>query len=115
MTALYEKYSQEGKGLRILGFPCNQFGGQEPGTEADIKKFVEQYKVTWNLTSKVDVNGDGAHPLWKYMKSKKGGTLGSFIKWNFTKFLVDTDGQVIKRFGPNNVPNDMEDDLKKLL
>jgi len=118
LTALYEKYSaplEGSKGLRIIGFPCNQFGGQEPGTEAEIKKFVEQFNVTWNLTSKVDVNGDGAHPLWKYMKSKKGGTLGSFIKWNFTKFLVDKEGQVISRFGPPSDPNDMEPDIKKLL
>jgi glutathione peroxidase-family protein len=118
LTALYEKYSaplEGSKGLRIIGFPCNQFGSQEPGTEAEIKKFVEQYNVTWNLTSKVDVNGDGAHPLWKYMKSKKGGTLGSFIKWNFTKFLVDPEGKVIGRYATTTDPIDMEKDIKKLL
>lgn len=102
LTELYEKYSE--KGLRIIGFPCNQFGGQEPGTEAEIKEFIKQFNVTFDMTSKVDVNGDNAHPLWKYMKSKKGGTMGAFIKWNFTKFVVDKDGQVVERFGPPTDP-----------
>jgi len=117
LTALYEKYSSlEGsKGLRILGFPCNQFGGQEPGTEAEIKKFVEKYNVTWNFSSKVDVNGDKAHPLWKYLKKKKGGTLGDFIKWNFTKFLIDSNGQPVTRYATTTDPMDMEKDIKKLL
>lgn len=102
MTELYEKYSE--KGLRILGFPCNQFGGQEPGTEAEIKEFAAGYNATWDFASKIDVNGDGAHPLWKYLKSKKSGSVGAFIKWNFTKFLVDKQGQVVERYGPTTDP-----------
>jgi len=113
LTALHEKYG-ESAGLRILGFPCNQFGGQEPGTEAEIKKFAEGYGVKWDLASKIDVNGDNAHPLWKYLKSKKGGTLGKFIKWNFTKFLIGADGQVVERYGPTTNPMEMEGDLNKL-
>jgi glutathione peroxidase-family protein len=104
LTALHEKYG-ETAGLRIIGFPCNQFGGQEPGTEAEIKAFAQGYNVKWDLASKIDVNGDNAHPLWKYMKSKQGGTLGSFIKWNFTKFLIDKEGQVVARYGPPTNPN----------
>lgn len=105
MTALHEKYEAT-NGLRILGFPCNQFGGQEPGTEAEIKEFArDKYNVKWDLTSKVNVNGDDAHPLWKYMKSKQGGTLGNFIKWNFTKFIVDKSGQIVARYGPTTDPN----------
>lgn len=119
LTALHEKYSSPADGspgLRILGFPCNQFGGQEPGTDAEIKEFAtSKYHVKWDLASKIDVNGDNAHPLWKYMKSKKGGTLGSFIKWNFTKFLVDRQGQVIKRYGPTENPIEIEPEILKLL
>jgi glutathione peroxidase-family protein len=97
-----------------LGFPCNQFGGQEPGTEEEIKKFAEEkYSARWDLASKIDVNGDKAHPLWKYMKHKQGGTLGNFIKWNFTKFIIDKKGQVVGRYAPTTDPMDMEKDLKK--
>jgi len=113
LTELYDKYAE--KGLRIIGFPCNQFGGQEPGTEAEIKEFVKQFNVTFDMTSKIDVNGEKAHPLWKYMKSKKGGTLGSFIKWNFTKFLVDKEGQIVERFGPPTDPMEMEKEIVKLM
>lgn len=112
MTALHEKYGEKA-GLRILGFPCNQFGGQEPGTEAEIKAFAAGYNVHWDLASKVDVNGDKAHPLWKYMKAKQGGTLGKFIKWNFTKFVIDKEGQVIARYGTTTNPSEMEKDLNK--
>jgi len=112
LQALYEKYS-ESHGLRILGFPCNQFGGQEPGTEADIKEFIKKYNVQFDMYSKINVNGDNTHPLFSYLKSKLGGTLGSFIKWNFTKFVVDKNGQPVKRFGPNEEPNAMEPDLLK--
>ncbi|GFQ91903.1 phospholipid hydroperoxide glutathione peroxidase [Trichonephila clavata] len=101
------------QGLRILGFPCNQFGGQEPGTEAEIKEFVKQYNVQFDMFSKIDVNGDKTHPLWSYLKKKQGGTLGNFIKWNFTKFLIDKEGQPVKRYAPNVAPNDIEPDLKK--
>ncbi|CAG7822021.1 unnamed protein product [Allacma fusca] len=86
----------------------------EPGTEAEIKEFIKKYNVDFDMASKIDVNGDDAHPLWKYMKSKQGGMLGSFIKWNFTKFVVNKDGQVVKRFGPNEDPISMEPDLQKL-
>jgi len=113
LTELHNKYG-ESNGLRVLGFPCNQFGGQEPGTEADIKKFAEGYGVKWDLSSKIDVNGDHTHPLWKYMKSKKSGMLGKFIKWNFTKFLIGPDGQVVERYGPQVNPVEMESDLNKL-
>jgi len=112
LTALHEQYG-ETSGLRVLGFPCNQFGGQEPGSEAEIKAFADGYKVRWDLASKVDVNGDKVHPLWKYMKSKQGGTLGSFIKWNFTKFVIDKQGQVVARYGPTTNPSEMEKDLIK--
>jgi phospholipid-hydroperoxide glutathione peroxidase len=118
LTALYEKYSSPAdgsKGLKIIGFPCNQFANQEPGTEAEIKEFVKQYNVTFDLTSKVNVNGDEAHPLWKWMKSQKGGTLIDAIKWNFTKFLLDRSGQVIERFGTTTDPFDMEKDIEKLM
>jgi len=113
MGELFDKYS-ESKGLRILGFPSNQFAGQEPGTENEIKDFVcTNYKAKYDFSSKVDVNGVNAHPIWKYMKSKQGGTLGSFAKWNFTKFLIDKKGQVVKRYGPNTEPKEMEKDLLK--
>ncbi|CAB1326569.1 unnamed protein product, partial [Coregonus sp. 'balchen'] len=94
------------KGLRILGFPCNQFGGQEPGTEVEIKEFVKQFDVQFDMFSKIDVNGDNAHPLFKWMKEQpKGkGTLGNNLKWNFTKFLIDREGQVVKRYGPMDDP-----------
>jgi len=113
LQALYEKYS-ETKGLRILGFPCNQFGSQEPGTEAEIKEFVKKFNVSFDLFSKINVNGGDTHPLFKYLKYKQGGLLGDFIKWNFTKFLIDKNGQPIKRYGPNTPPKDIEPDLNKL-
>uniref|UniRef100_A0AAR2LBZ9 Glutathione peroxidase n=1 Tax=Pygocentrus nattereri TaxID=42514 RepID=A0AAR2LBZ9_PYGNA len=95
------------KGLRILGFPCNQFGKQEPGSEEEIKEFAQGYNAEFDLFSKIDVNGDGAHPLWKWMKEQpKGkGTLGNNIKWNFTKFLIDKEGHVVKRYGPMDDPS----------
>jgi phospholipid-hydroperoxide glutathione peroxidase len=107
LTTLYEKYSSPAdgsKGLKIIGFPCNQFGGQEPGTEAEIKEFAKKFNVTFDMTSKVNVNGSEAHPLWKYLKSKKKGSLIDAIKWNFTKFLVDKKGQPIERVGTTTDP-----------
>jgi len=113
-VSLYDKYEKDG--LRILAFPCNQFGHQEPGTNAEIAKFAAGYGVKFDMYSKIDVNGDDAHPLWKFLKSKQGGALGmDFIKWNFTKFLVDRDGVPIKRFGPKESPDSMEADIKKCL
>jgi glutathione peroxidase len=115
LEALYEKL--HGKGLEILGFPCNQFGEQEPGTEAEIESFCElNYGVTFPMFAKVDVNGDAAAPLYKYLKKEKPGLLGSeAIKWNFTKFLVDRDGKVIERYAPNTEPSAIAGDIEKLL
>jgi len=102
--------------LRIAAFPCNQFGGQEPWPEPEIKKWVqEQFGVTFDLYAKVNVNGNDAHPLWKWLKQKQGGTLGDFIKWNFSKFLVDRQGVPVKRYGPNVMPEEIEPDIVKLL
>jgi len=113
LTELHRKYGAT-EGLSILGFPCNQFANQEPGTEAEIKEFIKKYNVEFDMASKINVNGDNAHPLWKYMKSKQGGLLASFIKWNFTKFIIDKEGRVVKRFGPHEDPLNMEPDLQKL-
>ncbi|KAG7456727.1 hypothetical protein MATL_G00239020 [Megalops atlanticus] len=105
------------KGLRILGFPCNQFGKQEPGTEEEIKEFAKGYNAEFDLFSKIDVNGDNAHPLWKWMKEQpKGkGTLGNNIKWNFTKFLINREGHVVKRYSPMDDPSVVEKDLPSYL
>ena len=115
LEALYEKL--HGKGLEILGFPCNQFGEQEPGTEAEIESFCElNYGVTFPMFEKVDVNGDSASPLYKYLKKEKPGLLGlEAIKWNFTKFLVDRNGKVIERYAPNTEPAAITGDIEKLL
>uniref|UniRef100_A0A8C5NA94 Glutathione peroxidase n=2 Tax=Gouania willdenowi TaxID=441366 RepID=A0A8C5NA94_GOUWI len=105
------------KGLRILGFPCNQFGGQEPGTEAEIKEFAKGYNAEFDLFSKIEVNGDDAHPLWKWMKAQSEGKgfMTNNIKWNFTKFLINKEGKVVKRYGPTDDPNVIEKDLPKYL
>ena len=115
LEKLYEKL--HGKGLEVLGFPCNQFGAQEPGDEKAIEQFCElNYGVTFPMFAKVDVNGANASPLFKHLKSEKKGLLGSeAIKWNFTKFLVDRDGTVVERFAPNAEPKDLEPDVAKLL
>jgi len=115
LEALYEKL--HGKGLEILGFPCNQFGEEEPGSEAEIESFCElNYGVTFPMFAKVDVNGDGAAPLYKFLKKEKPGLLGSeAIKWNFTKFLVDRNGKVIERYAPNTEPAAIAGDIEKLL
>ncbi len=115
LEALYKKYKS--KGLVILGFPCNQFGGQEPGTEADIKEFCSlNYQVSFPLFSKIDVNGDNAHPLYVYLKDEAPGILGSkAIKWNFTKFLVDKSGKVIERYATQTTPEDIDSKISELL
>ena len=114
MVQLYDTYSEQG--LRVLAFPCNQFGGQEPGTPDDIKKFVAGYGVKFDMFAKIKVNGSDTDPLWEYLKSKQGGTLGNFIKWNFTKFVVDRKGQPVARFGPGEDPIPaVEEAVKKLL
>ena len=102
------------KGLVILGFPCDQFGHQEPGNESEIKDFCSlTYDVTFPMYAKVDVNGDAAHPLWKWLKDEKGGFLGiDAIKWNFSKFLVGRDGHVIKRYAPTDKPASLASDLQ---
>ena len=108
LEALHEKY--HAKGFSVLGFPCNQFGGQEPGTEAEIQQFcTTTYGVGFPLFAKVEVNGANADPLWRYLKGEKPGVLGSeAIKWNFTKFLVSREGQVQRRFAPSDKPEDLD-------
>ena len=105
------------KGLEVLGFPCNQFGAQEPGSEADIAQFCEMnYGVSFPMFAKVDVNGGHASPLYRHLKSAKPGVLGSeAIKWNFTKFLVDREGNVVERYAPQTEPKALEADIGKLL
>jgi glutathione peroxidase len=115
LEALYEKF--HGRGLEVLGFPCNQFGEQEPGDESAIAQFCEvNYGVTFPMFAKVDVNGDDASPLFKHLKSAKKGILGSeAIKWNFTKFLVDRKGNVVERYAPKTEPKELENDVRTLL
>jgi len=113
LVELHEKYG-ESKGLKILAFPCNQFGNQEPGTNEEIKEFAQgKYGVKFDLFSKIDVNGDTAHPLWKYLKYKKSGFMVDAIKWNFTKFLIDKNGQAVLRYATTTNPMAMEEDLLK--
>jgi len=105
-----------GRGFNVLGFPCDQFGGQEPGTDEEIGAFCEKsFGVTFPLFSKIEVNGDGTHPLYTWLKSEKGGLLGSKIKWNFTKYLVGKDGQVVGRYSPTTKPEKITDDIEKAL
>ncbi|MBS0321984.1 MAG: glutathione peroxidase [Proteobacteria bacterium] len=105
------------RGFDVLGFPCNQFGAQEPGTEAEIAQFCEtSFGVTFPLFAKIDVNGAGANPLYKFLKEEKPGILGSeAIKWNFTKFLVDRDGHVLKRYAPTDTPDAIAADIEAAL
>ena len=114
LEKLYEDFKDQD--FVVLGFPSNQFKEQEPGSDDDIKSFCEiNYGVTFPLFSKVDVNGDDAHDLFKYIRKETKGLLGDSVKWNFTKFLVDRNGQVIKRFAPQTSPEKLVDDIKKLL
>jgi glutathione peroxidase len=112
LESLYEKYHD--KGLVIAGFPCDQFGHQEPGNEAEIQSFCSlTYGVSFPMFAKIKVNGDDAHPLYKHLKSQEKGFLGTeFIKWNFTKFLVDPNGVVVKRYAPTDTPESIEKDLQ---
>lgn len=104
------------KGLSVLGFPCNQFLSQEPGTEEDIKNFcMSSFGVEFDMFSKIDVNGDNTHPLYSYLKENSEGFITNSIKWNFTKFLVDKDGKVVKRYAPSVKPSEIEEDIQKLL
>ena len=114
-----EKLSRDyaGKGLVVLGFPCDQFGHQEPGDAEEIRNFCSlTYDVSFPMYGKVEVNGGGVHPLWKWLKSEKSGLLGlESIKWNFTKFLVGRDGQVVKRYAPTDKPESIRKDIEKAL
>lgn len=114
LEQLYKEYKDQG--LVILGFPCNQFGGQEPGTESEIAESCQlNYGVSFPMFSKIEVNGDGTHPLFVFLKKKLGGFFGSKIKWNFTKFLVDRDGVPYKRYAPIKKPLSIRKDIEKLL
>ena len=112
---LYEKYQEQG--LEVLGFPCNQFGAQEPGTNEEVKSFCDlNYNVSFKMFDKIDVNGSNASPLFKYLKHESPGIMGTeAVKWNFTKFLVNKDGQVVKRFAPKDSESEIESELQKIL
>jgi glutathione peroxidase len=114
LEELYKKYSAQG--LEVLAFPCDQFGHQEPGSDEEIRGFCERnYAVTFPLFSKIEVNGEQAHPLYKYLKAEAGGVITDAIKWNFTKFLVNREGKVLDRFAPFTKPTEIEDDIAKAL
>lgn len=115
LQALYSRFAD--RGLVVLGFPCNQFGRQEPGGAEEIGAFCEKnYGVTFPMFDKIDVNGDNAHPLYTYLKAEAPGLLGSkAIKWNFTKFLVDRDGKVVRRYAPKDTPQKIAADIEALL
>jgi glutathione peroxidase len=115
LQALWEKYRD--RGLVVMGFPCDQFGHQEPGDEAEIMNFCSlTYDVDFPMFSKIDVNGANAHPLWKWLKDEKSGLLGiGAIKWNFSKFLVGRDGKVIKRYAPTDTPESIAKDIEAAL
>ncbi|MEN9706155.1 MAG: hypothetical protein RLZZ393_2034 [Pseudomonadota bacterium] len=115
LQALQRKYRD--RGFTVLGFPCNQFGAQEPGDEAEIQAFCRtNYDVDFPLFAKIDVNGDGAHPLFRFLKAERPGVLGTqAIKWNFTKFLVDREGRVVKRYAPKAAPAALDADIVTLL
>jgi len=115
LEAIHKQYSD--KGFAVLGFPCDQFGHQEPGNEAEIMQFCSlTYDVSFPMFAKIKVNGDDAHPLYQHLKSEATGLLGTEgIKWNFTKFLIGKDGKVVKRYGSMDKPEDIAKDIEKLL
>ena len=114
LQQIHEEYAP--RGFAVLGFPCNQFGGQEPGNAEEIGAFCEtQYQVSFLMFDKVDVNGTHAHPLYNFLKSEKSGLLGQAIKWNFTKFLIDRTGQVVGRFAPTTTPDSLKEKIEALL
>ena len=114
LEALHRAYSS--RGFSVLGFPCNQFGGQEPGDAKQIADFCEtKYDVTFPMFAKIDVNGSNAHPLYNYLRAAKSGLLGSSIKWNFTKFLVDRAGKVVARHAPTATPEGLKKEIEALL
>ena len=114
LEELYEKFGE--RGFSVLGFPCDQFGHQEPGDEEQIKSFCSlTYDVSFPMFAKIDVNGSEAHPLYRWLRSEKRGALGDRIKWNFTKFLIGRDGQVIKRYASQTKPAKIADDIETAL
>ncbi len=114
LESMYEKYKDQG--LVILGFPCNQFGKQEKGDSDEIQEFCQvNYGVSFPMFEKIEVNGSNAHPIYKYLKSELGGFLGSKIKWNFTKFVIDKNGKPVKRFAPTTAPEKMESYIEEIL
>lgn len=114
LEKLYQKYKD--RGLVILGFPCNQFANQEPGDEKSISEgCLVNYGVTFPMFAKIDVNGENAHPLFKYLKAELKGTFGSKIKWNFTKFLISPEGKPVKRFAPTTKPESIEKYIQQIL
>ena len=114
LEALYQKYKDQG--LVIIGFPCDQFAHQEPGSNEEIAEFCRiNHGVTFPLMAKIDVNGENAHPIYQYLKAAAPGTFGKAIKWNFTKFLISRNGSKIKRYGPIVTPEKMEKDIKELI
>jgi glutathione peroxidase len=114
LEVLQQKYAA--RGFSVLGFPCNQFGRQEPGSAAEIGQFCSSnYAVSFPMFDKIDVNGDNAHPLYQYLKNEKSGLLGSSIKWNFTKFLIDRSGKVVGRHAPTTTPEQLTKDIEALL
>ena len=114
LQELYEQYSDQG--LEIIGFPCDQFNNQEYENIEETTQFCQiNYGVTFPITTKIDVNGENAHPLFTFLKKQKKGILSDNIKWNFTKFLIDREGQVVERYAPTTIPSKIEEDIKKLL
>ncbi|GAA0824563.1 glutathione peroxidase [Clostridium tertium] len=114
LEELYKEYKDSG--VEILGFPCNQFLNQEPGENKEVKNFCQiNYGVTFNMFEKIDVNGSNTHPIYKYLKEQEKGLLTKDIKWNFTKFLIDKEGNVIKRYSPTTSPLKIKTDIEKLL
>jgi len=116
LVELYDKYNKTESKLAILAFPCNQFGSQEPGSNSEIKQFAAGFGVKFDMFEKIDVNGSKTHPLWEFLKEKQGGLLGSGIKWNFTKFVIDKNGNPVARLGPLDDPiPKVEAELSKYL
>jgi glutathione peroxidase len=114
LEALHEQLGR--RGFSVLGFPCNQFGSQEPGDAKQIEQFcTSNYAITFPMFAKIDVNGTGAHPLYQYLKNEKSGLLGPSIKWNFTKFLVDRSGKVVARHAPTATPEGLKKEIEALL
>ena len=114
LEEIYKEYKEQG--LEILGFPCNQFASQDPASNEEIQSFcLLNYGVTFTMFEKVDVNGEGAHPIYKFLKNEEKGLFSKEIKWNFTKFLINKEGEVVKRYSPTTKPLKIKDDILKLL